>query len=251
MSTLVSRLYDWVTDKANSVKITASRMDAEFDQMVTKLNQKVLCATSAPESPIAGQTWIDTTNNLLKIYLNNEWVVHGPVHIDSSAASTPYEGMLWYDTSNNLLKAYNGSSWDTIVTNVNGLTEKTSVVDADEFIIADSADSNAHKKVTLANVVGSVQTLRGWIKLNGTGTIAIEDHYNVSGITDNGAGDYTITWDTDFANANYSVVGSAGDRILTMSSQAVGSIRVQTRTYDGTGTPSDISQVYVQAIGDQ
>jgi hypothetical protein len=33
-----SRLYNWVTDKANAVKITASRMDDEFDGMATGLS---------------------------------------------------------------------------------------------------------------------------------------------------------------------------------------------------------------------
>jgi hypothetical protein len=33
-----SRLYNWVTDKANAVKITASRMDDEFDGIVTGLS---------------------------------------------------------------------------------------------------------------------------------------------------------------------------------------------------------------------
>lgn len=113
MSTLISRLYNWVTDKAASVKITASKMDAENDQLIIALNRKSLCSASAPGSPIAGQTWIDTTNKLLKIYLNNEWVVHGPVTIGTSAAATPFEGMLWYDTTNNVLKTYNGSTWDT------------------------------------------------------------------------------------------------------------------------------------------
>ena len=42
---------------------------------------------------------------------------------------------------------------------------------------------------------------KGWINFNGIGTIAIRDSFNVASITDNGAGDYTITWDTDFASA--------------------------------------------------
>ena len=73
MSTLISRLYNWVTDKTNVVKITASRQDAELDQMIIALNRKELCAASAPDSPIAGQTWVDTTNKLRKCYLDNEW----------------------------------------------------------------------------------------------------------------------------------------------------------------------------------
>lgn len=116
MANLVSRLYNWATDKTNSVKITAARQDGELDQLVAALNQKVLCATSAPGSPIAGQTWVDTTNKLLKIYRNNEWVAMAPVHVGTAAMATPQEADLWYDTTNNILKAYNGASWDVVIT---------------------------------------------------------------------------------------------------------------------------------------
>lgn len=110
MSTTISRLYNWVTDKANSVKITASRMDGEMDQVITALNRKVLCSGSAPSGPIAGQTWFDTTNKLLKAYRNNEWVVQGAVHVGTSAPATPQEGDLWWDSTNNKLYAYDGST---------------------------------------------------------------------------------------------------------------------------------------------
>jgi hypothetical protein len=150
MSTLISRLYSWVVDKTNSVKITASKMDAENDQIIVALNRKTLCSASAPDSPIEGQTWIDTTNKLLKIYLNNEWVIHGPVHIAASAAGTPFEGMLWYDTTNNLLKAYNGSAWDIAGFSINTLTEKATLVTNDIIVIEDSAASYAKKKSLLS-----------------------------------------------------------------------------------------------------
>ena len=75
MSTTISRLYNWVTDKANSVLITASRVDAEMDQVIVALNRKALCAGSAPSSPIAGQTWLDTsvTPAQLKVYNGTSW----------------------------------------------------------------------------------------------------------------------------------------------------------------------------------
>lgn len=79
MSTTISRLYNWVTDKANSVKITASRQDAELDQLIVAANRKALCASSAPSSPIAGQSWVDTsiTPPLLKTYNGTTWDVVG------------------------------------------------------------------------------------------------------------------------------------------------------------------------------
>ena len=42
-----------------------------------------------------------------------------------------------------------------------------------------------------------------WIRFNGTGTIATNDSFNVSGITDEGTGDYTVTINNDMANDDY------------------------------------------------
>jgi hypothetical protein len=50
---------------------------------------------------------------------------------------------------------------------------------------------------------------KAWVNFNGTGTVAIRGSYNVSSITDNGAGDYTVNFTNALANANYSVAGTA------------------------------------------
>lgn len=50
---------------------------------------------------------------------------------------------------------------------------------------------------------------KAWIVFNGTGTPAIIASYNVSSITDNGVGDYTINFTTAFASTNYACIGSA------------------------------------------
>jgi hypothetical protein len=42
-----------------------------------------------------------------------------------------------------------------------------------------------------------------WVNFNGTGTVAIRSSYNVSSITDNGTGDYTINFATALSDANY------------------------------------------------
>jgi hypothetical protein len=47
-----------------------------------------------------------------------------------------------------------------------------------------------------------------WICFNGTGTPAILGSRNITGITDNGVGDYTINFTTPFADVNYAVIGS-------------------------------------------
>jgi hypothetical protein len=45
---------------------------------------------------------------------------------------------------------------------------------------------------------------RAWINFNGTGTVAIRASGNVSSITDNGTGDYTVNFTTALVDANYS-----------------------------------------------
>jgi hypothetical protein len=43
-----------------------------------------------------------------------------------------------------------------------------------------------------------------WVNFNGTGTIASRDSLNLSSLTDNGTGNYTVTLSSDMGNANYS-----------------------------------------------
>jgi hypothetical protein len=47
---------------------------------------------------------------------------------------------------------------------------------------------------------------RAWVNFNGTGTVAIRAAGNVSSITDNGTGDYTVNFTTAMPDANYVVV---------------------------------------------
>ena len=59
---------------------------------------------------------------------------------------------------------------------------------------------------------GSVATAygcRAWVNFNGTGTVAIRASGNVTSITDNGTGDYTVNFTTAMPDVNYSVVQSA------------------------------------------
>jgi uncharacterized protein (AIM24 family) len=49
---------------------------------------------------------------------------------------------------------------------------------------------------------------RAWVNFNGTGTVAIRASGNVSSITDNGTGDYTVNFTTAMPDANYSVTTS-------------------------------------------
>ena len=58
---------------------------------------------------------------------------------------------------------------------------------------------------------GSVATAygcRAWVNFNGTGTVAIRASGNVSSITDNGTGDYSVNFTTAMPDANYAAMGN-------------------------------------------
>jgi hypothetical protein len=48
---------------------------------------------------------------------------------------------------------------------------------------------------------------RAWVNFNGVGTVSIREAGNVSSITDNGTGDYTVNFTTAMVDSNYSTLG--------------------------------------------
>ena len=91
-------------------------------------------------------------------------------------------------------------------------------------------------------------TAKAWCNFNGTGTIAFRDSHNCSSLTDNGTGNYSVSFTNNLANANYSAVansnGSAGWTVT--DSHALGSLR--TLYYNSGGI--DISEMNLQVFGD-
>jgi hypothetical protein len=73
-------------------------------------------------------------------------------------------------------------------------------------------DSSANFKFNSG--FGSVATsygCRAWVNFNGTGTVAIRASGNVSSITDNATGAYTINFTNAMPDANYSAGQATGD----------------------------------------
>jgi len=109
---------------------------------------------------------------------------------------------------------------------------------------------------------GSVATAygcRAWVNFDGTGTPAIRGSGNVSSITDNGTGDYTVNFTTALPDANYAWFGmakntdasvnynypSVGNRFSTVP--ATTSIRIGTAFQQGS-VASDFNYVYVSVF---
>ena len=68
-----------------------------------------------------------------------------------------------------------------------------------------NGDINASAGITLAKLTG-VNDAKAWVNFNGTGTVAIRGSFNVSSITDNGTGDYTVNYTTAMTDANYAII---------------------------------------------
>ena len=79
---------------------------------------------------------------------------------------------------------------------------------------------------------------KAWVNFNGEGTIAIRDSFNVSSITDEAVGVYTVNIDTDMANVNYCAVVTTGystndiqssqnSQLFAHSTKTVGSFKIR------------------------
>jgi hypothetical protein len=132
-----------------------------------------------------------------------------------------------------------------------------------QSVAASSAEvttgTEAAKYVAPSTVIAHHGVVKGWVAFDGTGTPTILDSFNAdASITDNGTGDWTVSWTTDFGNDDYCAQVCHGDPGGSISEEdssmsimtiAVGSIRV--RGYaNGVGL-RDFNYVSILAIGDR
>jgi hypothetical protein len=96
---------------------------------------------------------------------------------------------------------------------------------------------------TIATQAGvEVYTAKAWVNFNGSGTVAIRGSGNVSSITDNGVGNYTVNFTNALADVNYAVGGSAnslanyGDRQLSATPTSSSACRL----YSGRTATTDL-----------
>jgi hypothetical protein len=83
---------------------------------------------------------------------------------------------------------------------------------------------------------------RAWVNFNGTGTVAIRGSFNVTSITDNSTGNYTVNLTTAMADINYSICGAVGnitnaDKLIMPTDAAApttSAFRIGSTTFGGT-----------------
>ena len=72
----------------------------------------------------------------------------------------------------------------------------------------------ANAAITAAKLDGAqsgsapIYAARAWVNFNGTGTVAIRASGNVTSITDNGTGDYTVNFTNALPDVNYAFTGT-------------------------------------------
>jgi hypothetical protein len=110
----------------------------------------------------------------------------------------------------------------------------------------DAASVTSGQVVSFVNNFGTVANLpayqcRAWVNFNGTGTVAIRASGNVSSITDNGAGDYTVNFTTVMPDVNYAVMVTGGGLSTATNS---GEYYLQV----GNTTSSAVARIYQNSV---
>jgi hypothetical protein len=91
--------------------------------------------------------------------------------------------------------------------------------------ILKSSSGVVSQAVSGTDFSSGIQGAKAWVNFDGTtspGTI--RSSYNVSSITKNGTGDYTVNFATAMADANYSVSSNFGNAATFLASGSVGVI---------------------------
>jgi hypothetical protein len=103
-----------------------------------------------------------------------------------------------------------------------------------------------------SKIVGkSLDTAKAWIQMN-MATPAIKDSFGVSSLTDNGTGNFRVTFSSPLANDDYATVATTNEDQANAAIKiggGAGSIDVETRL-DGGGSYHDGSRVSVIVFGD-
>jgi hypothetical protein len=119
------------------------------------------------------------------------------------------------------------------------------------------AGSDALRAVTPARQQFHPSAAKAWVNFNGTGTLAVRASYNVSSVTDNGLGDYTINFTVAFSSADYGYTGNAavstgaGGFVFAPfgASPTASAFRILTSNF--AGATSDVAFVSMAFFGDQ
>jgi hypothetical protein len=181
--------------------------------------------------------------------LNNALAAIVTQNSNATAPSVTYANMFWYDTANKLLRKRNeaNSAWITLGTIDEGTGTftptgqpatqaqadwNTGTATVESTITPAKLDDKIENKL---NVSGSapIFACRAWVNFNGTGTVAIRASGNVSSITDNGTGNYTVNFTTAMQDADFATSALGVNCYCNIVSQSTSNVRIITQVNAG------------------
>ena len=134
----------------------------------------------------------------------------------------------------------------TIVTNtITGLSTAANITIGSTPVVSASANSLTIRGEGSAQTSVQQGLTKVWCRFNGTGTVAINDSFNTTSITDHSTGLYTVTYANDMATANHSPHVTSGVNGATWGLQqndtiAAGSHKFLLMTPDATATDNSV-----------
>lgn len=179
---------------------------------------------------------IATQDNVYNVTTSNANTVLGSTSVTfTSNTGTISAGMIMYGAGFG-----RGTTVDSVV-NANTIVVSTAAANTSTNTRMSFVEPN---KLITADVAAP-GLCKAWVNFNGTGTVAIRGAFNVSSITDNGVGLYTVNFAQAMSDVSYSVVGSisslgSGLGIIQITSISATSSAV--RTYALTGGSANSNQ---------
>lgn len=165
--------------------------------------------TNSPSNVLHVTSTTATTNAVTQV-----------LRVDSQSSGTPANGIgvgIQFATETAGGNTEVGATIEAITTDVTATSED---FDLSFKTMAAGAAAAERMRITSAGNLqfdsgyGSVATsygCRAWVNFNGTGTVAIREDGNVSSITDNSTGNFTVNFSTALPDANYSAVLTLGE----------------------------------------
>ena len=131
----------------------------------------------------------------------------------------------------------------------------TSTGDDNKTVVVNSTADGL--RVDYDGTVNQQRIAKAWVNYNGTGTIAIEDSYNVSSLTDDATGKWDVNFSTAMSSADFVAVcdgrylhdDGTGSATPSLRREAPVTTKVGVRCHSYDGTAYDVLSAHVIVFG--